>query len=155
MKFFGPLLVVSDLTKSRDFYETLLGQKLKYDFGQNIMYESGFSIHLKPHYAQLIGVSENSILSGSHNFELFFEEEAFDYFSAKLEYYTNIKYIQRLVEHSWGQRVIRFYDPDMHIIEVGESMKNVVKRFIRQGMSPEEAAEKSQHPLEFVISCLD
>jgi len=25
----------------------------------------------------------------------------------------------------WGQRVIRFYDPDMHIVEVGESLESV------------------------------
>ncbi|MEW9121058.1 MAG: hypothetical protein AB2421_00005 [Thermotaleaceae bacterium] len=53
-----------------------------------------------------------------------------------------------------GQRVIRFYDPDMHIIEVGESMETVVKGFIKQGLSIEETAERTQHPIEFVKRCL-
>ena len=52
-----------------------------------------------------------------------------------------------------GQRVIRFYDPDMHIIEVGESMLTVVKRFISQGLSIEETAERTQHPIEFIRAC--
>lgn len=59
-----------------------------------------------------------------------------------------------LVEYPWGQRVIRFYDPDMHIIEVGEPMENVVKRFIDQGLSVEETSKRTQHPIEFVKNCL-
>ena len=31
--------------------------------------------------------------------------------------------INRLMEHSWGQKVIRFYDPDGNLIEVGTPMK--------------------------------
>jgi len=27
-----------------------------------------------------------------------------------------------LMEHSWGQRVVRFYDPDGNLIEVGTPM---------------------------------
>jgi len=41
----------------------------------------------------------------------------------------------------------------MHIIEVGEKMETVVKRFIRQGLSIEETAERTQHPIEFVKAC--
>ncbi len=37
------------------------------------------------------------------------------------------------MEHSWGQRVIRFYDLDGHLIEVGESMAMVIRRFFRGG----------------------
>ena len=54
------------------------------------------------------------------------------------------------VEHSWGQRVIRFYDPDYHIIEVGEDMGMVVKRFIDSGMTEEQVAERMKVPLEYV-----
>ena len=32
----------------------------------------------------------------------------------------DISYVHPLIEHSWGQKVVRFYDPVMHIIEVGE-----------------------------------
>jgi hypothetical protein len=47
-----------------------------------------------------------------------------------------------VLEHSWGQRVIRFYDLDKHIIEVGEAMKIVVKRFLSQGLSMEDTAKR-------------
>lgn len=45
-----------------------------------------------------------------------------------------------MVEHSWGQRVIRFYDPDGHMIEVGEAMKAVIERFLDSGMTLEATA---------------
>ena len=31
-----------------------------------------------------------------------------------------IQYINPVAENSWGRRVVRFYDPDHHVIEVGE-----------------------------------
>ena len=41
-------------------------------------------------------------------------------FIEKLEkYYPDVKYVNRLMTHSWGQKVIRFYDPDGNLIEVG------------------------------------
>ena len=55
-----------------------------------------------------------------------------------------------MIEHSWGQRVIRFYDPDFHIIEVGEDMEMVVKRFKNTGMTEEQVAERMRVPLEYV-----
>ena len=29
------------------------------------------------------------------------------------------EYVNRLMIHSWGQKVVRFYDPDENLIEVG------------------------------------
>ena len=54
------------------------------------------------------------------------------------------------MEHSWGQRVVRFYDPDKHIIEVGENMKVVCKRFLDSGMTPEQVANRMDVPMKFV-----
>ena len=45
-------------------------------------------------------------------------------------------------EAEWGQRSIRFYDLDGHIIEVGENMKMVVKRFLDSGMSMAETSKR-------------
>ena len=58
------------------------------------------------------------------------------------------------LEHRWGQRVVRLYDPDRHIIEVGENMKSVCRRFRDQGMTPEQIAARMEVPLKFVTGCL-
>ena len=33
--------------------------------------------------------------------------------------YPETEYVNYLMTHSWGQKVIRFYDPDGNLIEVG------------------------------------
>jgi len=58
-----------------------------------------------------------------------------------------IRYVNELMEHDWGQRIIRIYDPDKHIIEVGESLDCVARRFLNQGWSTEAVAKKTQLPL--------
>ena len=39
------------------------------------------------------------------------------------ELYPDTVYVNRLMTHSWGQRVVRFYDPDGNLIEVGTPME--------------------------------
>ena len=36
---------------------------------------------------------------------------------------------------------MRFYDPDKHIVEVGENMQFVCKRFKAEGMTPGQIAK--------------
>ena len=97
---------------------------------------------LKPKDLRNVGLSKDNILTKSNNIEICFEEQDFDGFLDKLKKYPNIEYLGDLIEHSWGQRVIRFYDLDGHIIEVGEDMKMVVNRFLISGMTMEEVSVK-------------
>jgi hypothetical protein len=66
-----------------------------------------------------------------------------------------MEYLGEVIEHSWGQRVIRFYDPDGHIIEVGEDMKMVIKRFIASGMTMDEISVKMDVSVEDLTKLLD
>ena len=77
----------------------------------------------------------------------------FDKFADKLKE-CDIEYIHPIIEHSWGQRVVRFYDPDKHIIEVGENLKVVCKRFLESKMTPEQVAKRMNVPMKFVNACL-
>lgn len=154
MKYKLPLLVVEDMERSRKFYEDLLGQKVILDFGANITFEGDFSLQTRESWRNFIGDSEDTIIFRPNNFELYFEEKQFDKFVQKLRS-CDVKLIHDVREYPWGQNVIRFYDPDMHIIEVGESMVSVIRRFSDQGLSIEEISERTQHPLEFVNSALN
>lgn len=52
--------------------------------------------------------------------ELYFEEPDIEGFVKKLEGSDfEIEYVNEMMEHSWGQKVVRFYDPDGNLIEVG------------------------------------
>ena len=102
-------------------------------------------------YKDFIGESEISF--GSKNFEIYFEEDDFDTFAGKLKE-CDIVYVHPIKEHSWGQRVVRFYDPDKHIIEVGENMKVVCRRFFDSKMTLEQVAERMDVPVKFVKMCI-
>ncbi len=150
MKFRCPVIAVSDLDVSKKFYKEMLNQKIVLDLGWNVTFDGGFSIQYN--FAELVSVDKDTILKKSHNFELYFEEDDFDGFIESLKKFDNIQYVHPPKKHDWQQRVVRIYDPDNHIIEIGESMAVIAKRYLNQGYSVEETAQVIQHPIEFVRS---
>lgn len=149
LKFNAPLIVVNDMARSRRFYELLLGQKVKFDFGPNVPFE-GFSIHLKSHFQSLLGdVAQFPVTQKAHWGELYFETDELEPVFQRLDQ-ADVEFIHPICEQPWGQRVTRFYDPDGHIIEIGETMEAVVWRFYEQGLSIDMISEKSSMPSEFI-----
>ena len=150
MKLKNPMLVVSDIDKSVEFYKNVLGLRVVMDFGANKVLTGGLALQTIETYKDFIGTSD--IHFGSNNFEVYFEEDDFDKFVKRLEE-NDIDYVHPIKEHSWGQRVVRFYDLDKHIIEVGENMKAVCKRFLDSGMTAEQVAQRMDVPMKFVVGC--
>ena len=149
MKFKNAMLIVKDIDVSCKLYEDVLGLRVICDFDVNKTLTGGLVLQTMDSYKELSGLEDISFKSNS--FEIYFEEDDFDAFVKKLEK-MDISYVHQLIEHSWGQKVIRFYDPDMHIIEVGENIKAVCLRFLNSGMSKEEVAKRMDVPLKFVES---
>lgn len=140
MKYVSTCISVEDINESRKFYEDLFGLEVYQDYGINIAFSCGLA--LQQDFDWLTGLEKDSILKKSNNMELYFEEEDFDGFIDRLKTYHDIEYVSDVIWHDWGQRVIRFYDLNGHIIEVGESMKMVVKRFLDSGMTMDEISLK-------------
>ena len=141
MKFLSPLIVVSNIEKSKQFYNEVLGLKVVNDFGANVTLTGGIALQTKDTWSAFIQKKDSEIILGGNAAELYFEEEDFDGFIQRINDIEDINYVHYLLEHSWGQRVIRFYDPDKHIIEVGESLECVVRGFLKYGMTVEQVAE--------------
>ena len=135
MKFTCMVISVSDINAARKFYEDLFGLVVFQDYGRNIAFTCGLA--LQQDFDWLVNLPKEKILKKSNNAEIVFEEQDFDGFLDKLNEHPGIERLGEVVEHSWGQRVIRFYDLDGHIIEVGEDMKMVIKRFLDSGMTME------------------
>lgn len=141
MNYKGVCIAVSDVKLARKFYEDLFGLEIFQDYGINVSFGCGIS--LQQDFDSLLKLSKESVLKESNNMELYFEENDFDSFIEKLEQRDDIKYLgEGIKEASWGQRLVRFYDLDGHIIEVGENLKMVVKRFLNFGMSMEETSKR-------------
>ena len=52
---------------------------------------------------------------------LYFVESDLEAFAEKLRKSSfEIQYVHELKTYAWGQRAIRIYDPDQHMIEIGE-----------------------------------
>ena len=153
MQFKNPLLVVSDMEKSKKFYKDVLGLRVIMDFGANVTLTGGLCLQTKETWQDFINAKDEDIIFGGNNVEIYFEEDDFDAFAGRLKDLKNIDYVHPVIEHRWGQRVVRFYDPDRHIIEVGENMKTVCRRFLDSGMTEEEVAVRMDVPLIFVQAC--
>ena len=78
-----------------------------------------------------------------------------DAFMINIEKFSNITYIHPLITHSWGQRAVRFYDLDNHIVEVAENIAMVIRRFIASGFTVEETARCMDVPAEWIQSALE
>jgi catechol 2,3-dioxygenase-like lactoylglutathione lyase family enzyme len=150
LKFVCPLIVVDDMARSRNFYEQLLGQKVKFDFGEDVSFEGNFSIHHRPHFQTLLGEpAQYPVVRKTHNGELYFETDELESVFQRLKL-ADVEFIHAVREQPWGQGVMRFYDPDGHIIEIGEPMEAVVWRFYKKGLPIDLICEKSSMPREFV-----
>ncbi|MBC8571352.1 VOC family protein [Zongyangia hominis] len=150
MKFESPLLAVKDIAVSRRFYEEVLGLQMIVDHGRNIVLTGGLS--LQQDFPEMLGLDPDSLVQCSRNAEMYFEEEDFLGFVEKLTSRGDIKLVHPMMEQPWGQRCIRFYDPDGHIIEVGEPMPLVVIRHLVSGMSPDQVSELTMCPLPIVLA---
>lgn len=148
MRLKNILIVVKDIEKSKAFYRDLFGLTVVTDFGGNVILTEGLVLQEQRLWESFI---EKEVTYGCNNAELYFEENDIDVFLEKLEQSSYpIEYVNPSMEHDWGQRVIRIYDPDGHIIEIGESMEYVARRFMQQGMSAKQVAEKTHLPLSQV-----
>jgi catechol 2,3-dioxygenase-like lactoylglutathione lyase family enzyme len=117
MKFKNVLIVVKDIEKARQFYHDLFGFELVLDNDGNMILTDGLVLQEERYWREFLG---RDILTENNSSELYFEEPDLEGFVKKLEYYyPEVKYVNRLMTHRWGQKVIRFYDPDGNLIEVG------------------------------------
>ena len=120
MKLKNVLIVVKDIEKSRKFYHDLFDIDLVLDNDGNMILTEGLVLQDEKIWKSFLG---KDIVPKSNSCELYFEEQDIESFVEKLErLYPDVEYANRLVTHSWGQRVVRFYDLDGNLIEVGTPM---------------------------------
>ena len=117
MKLKNILIVVKDIERSKKFYHDLFGLDVVLDNDGNMILTEGLVLQDKKTWKDFLG---RDIIQKSNSCELYFEEKNLEAFAEKLErLYPTVQYVNRLTIHSWGQKVVRFYDPDGNLIEVG------------------------------------
>lgn len=117
MNYKGTLIVVSDCRRALQFYREMFGFELIADNDGNMELSGGLYLQEAKYWEKFTG---KSLAPKSNCSELYFEEADIESFVRKLEaLYPGTEYVNPLMTHSWGQRVVRFYDPDGNLIEVG------------------------------------
>jgi catechol 2,3-dioxygenase-like lactoylglutathione lyase family enzyme len=155
MRFQSTVLFVADMERAKEFYQRFLGQEIALDIGVNVGFTSGIALW-QADYAKdlLFGSSDSGMPAQGHpTMELYFETDEIDAVAARL-HESGVCFLHPLQEQPWGQRTIRFYDPDGHLIEAGEPMWVVVRRYAAAGFSPEQIAQKTTLPAGLIVRML-
>ena len=150
LHFKGPAAYVSDLARSRAFYEGQLGLSVARvmrhgDAEIAVAYEVGISIWSAGHaYWSIFGEGAATPAALGHgNWENTFETSDCDAIFARLQA-AGARFAHMLRELPWGQRGFRVYDPDGHIIDISETHGALVRRLFAGGLSkPAIAAQVS------------
>lgn len=120
MKLKNILIVVKDLEKSKQFYHDLFGLELLLDQDGNMILTEGLVLQEEKIWKRCLG---KEVVPQNNACELYFEEKNIEAFVQKLEkLYPSVFYVNPLTTHSWGQKMVRFYDLDGNLIEVRTPM---------------------------------
>jgi catechol 2,3-dioxygenase-like lactoylglutathione lyase family enzyme len=149
-------LFVKDIEISKDFYINILEQRVELDFGKNVIFKNGLAIwEIRDSHIIPVNLGTDKIRNNSVNrFELYFETDNLPQIYQSLKN-NNVQFLHEIHEEIWGQQTIRIFDPDNHLIEIGESMAQFVGRFYQQGLTIEQISERTFIPVEEVLHLIN
>lgn len=135
MRLKNILIVVDDMERAIRFYKEIFGLQVILNQDGNVIMTEGLVLQDSKIWKNFL---DRELIPKNNMTELYFEEKDIDAFVRKLEESDfEIEYVNKLMEHSWGstktsglqpctdrsgsidQKVVRFYDPDGNLIEVG------------------------------------
>ena len=117
MKVKETVLFTMDKKETAEFYTNILGLRTIAEGDNHIEFEGNLIFADSDAWKAILG--SHDITLGAHEALLCFEENNFDDFLERIKAYRLI-YIHP--EGYEGLRMVRFYDPDMHMIEVQEAL---------------------------------
>jgi len=135
MRLRNVLIAVNDMDRAIKFYKEIFGLQVILDQDGNVIMSEGLVLQDAKIWQQFL---DKELIPRNNMMELYFEESDIEGFIKKLEESDfEIEYVNTLMTHSWGrtksgglrlcadrsgsgdQKVVRFYDPDSNLIEVG------------------------------------
>jgi len=149
MKFKSVAIFVKDIKKSKKFYIEILNQEIEHDFTKSIMFKNGLTLWEVQEEHEIRKLSTDDRVN---RFELYFETEDIerDY---KIILKSGAEFLHS-IEEEWGQKTMRFFDLDNHLIEIGESLETFILNMNNIGLSVDEIVKKSGVKLDVVNKIL-
>ena len=135
MRIKNILIVVNDMDRAIRFYKEIFGLQVILDQDGNVIMSEGLVLQDAKIWQRFL---DKELIPKNNMTELYFEESDIEGFVKKLEESDfEIEFVNKLMTHSWArtkssglrscadrsgsgdQKVVRFYDPDGNLIEVG------------------------------------
>jgi len=155
IKYHSVVLICKDLQISGEFYQGLFGLEIELAIDGLTTYKDGISLWKESVASDLMYSGLGSSLPQERpDTEIYFETDDLDGFFEQIRN-THVKFLHQIETTPWQQRTVRFFDPDDHLIEVGESMEEVIRRIAREGHTPDEVAALTMMPKEIIKAILD
>ena len=151
MQFMSVVFSVKDMAAARRFYTGLIGLEVAMDLGANLSFKAPLALQTQETFAGFVNAAPQDVHVGNAS-EVYFETEDLDAFTARLADWPEVRKVHDVREYPWGQRVLRLFDPDGHIVEIGETMETVTMRFLLAGLSDEDVQARVMYPMEFVLA---
>lgn len=120
--FYNTIVFVKDIERSKKFYTEVIGLKVVNDFQTIVFFENHFTIHNGNNLLKTVYKRDSffNFKKGKNNIEIYFETDNIDE-SYKKILESKVTVIHPIEKQTWGQHVFRFYDPDKHLVEIGEA----------------------------------
>ncbi len=114
------IALVKNIKESKHFYQNVMGLKITREYDSVIMFENNFVIHRADVFYEYINKPYHGEKMGCDNVDFYFTTSDIDDFQRKLEE-ENVTFIHKIKQCDWGEKVIRIYDPDGYIVEIGDA----------------------------------
>lgn len=153
MKLVSTQLIVNDLEISKKFYEHTLLQEIKYDFGDKIVYWGDIVLMNKTYFENSLRNKKAAQVNKEQLSILYLEcDDIYKIHNHFCEH--NVHFIHEIKKEPWQQNVLKIYDPDQNIIEIGEIVETTILRLNEKGKSIQDIVDMTYMSHEFVDSVI-
>jgi len=142
--FRGCVLFVTDIARSRAVYEGAFGLVPEVETPLMVAYKGGLAIWEATSARTVVygDPMEGVGTATRHGAEVWFETNDPEGSSRRVAA-AGLTFLHPVREEAWGQKTFRCFDPDGHLIEVGETMAGFIRRMQEEGMDTSAIAEKT------------
>lgn len=120
--FYNTIVFVRDLKASTEFYTKVLGLGVETEYDTIVFFENHFVLHDGRDICNTtFGERPERTEWGARNLLIYLETDDLEQaYQTVLQ--SGARIIHPITTQHWGQNVFRFFDPDGHIVEIGEAM---------------------------------
>lgn len=121
IRFRHSIALVKSIEESKRFYRDIIGLKVIREFDTFILFQDEFAIHAADLFYTYLNKPYHGEKMGHDNVDFYFTTSDLEGMQKKLKE-EKVAFIHEIYKHAWGEKVIRVYDPDGHILEIGDAL---------------------------------